>query len=242
MNDNNLPQDKQLQDTLPKYKRNSPLTAQQVSEFLAANPDFFDQHPQIVESLELPHESGKAVSLIERQISVLRERNMEMRARLNGLLDSASTNDKLFEKTKRLVLNILEAPDLDTIVTTLYDSLGSDFKVEFHNLILLGERDNIPASHAKVVGLDEANDAIGTLLRGNRAICGVLRQDELEFLFGEDANKIGSVAAVPLCHGNIFGILAVGNSDPNRYRCSMGTLFLSYIAEILNRIAPKLLN
>ncbi len=239
---NKQPQDRQSQDKQPQDKQNNPLTGQQVSEFLSANPDFFEQHPQIVESLELPHESGKAVSLIERQISVLRERNMEMRARLNSLLESASINDKLFEKTKRLVLNILEAPDLDTIVTTLYDSLGTDFKVEFHNLILLGERDKIPASHARVVGLEEAHGAIGTLLRTNRAICGVLRQDELEFLFGEDADKVGSVAAVPLCHGNIFGVLAIGNSDPNCYRSSMGTLFLSYIAEVLNRIAPKLLH
>ncbi|RLA54097.1 MAG: DUF484 domain-containing protein [Gammaproteobacteria bacterium] len=218
------------------------LSEQQVSDFLTANPDFFDRHPRVIENLELPHESGKAVSLIERQISVLRDRNIEMRRRLNNLLESARTNDKLFEKTKRLVLTILESQDLDSVVSVLYDSLGTDFKVEFHNLILLGEVDKIPHSHAKVVGLDEANNAIGTLLRTNRAICGVLRHDELEFLFGEDAPKIGSVAAVPLCHGSIFGILAIGNSDPNRYRSSMGTLFLSYIAEVLNRVAPKLLN
>ncbi len=226
----------------PQRQLDTKLNAEQVGAFLRANPHFFDQHPELIESLELPHESGKAVSLIERQVSVLRERNMEMRARLNNLLESARDNDKLFEKTKRLVLNILEAPNLDTIVTTLYDSLGTDFKVEYHKLILLGDQETTPTNRAQVVGLDEAQNAIGTLLRTNRAICGVLRQDELEFLFGDDADKIGSVAAVPLCHGNIFGILAVGNSDPNHYRSSMGTLFLSYIAEVLNRVAPKLLS
>ncbi len=218
------------------------LTATQINDFLTANPDFFSHHPQLIENLELPHESGKAVSLIERQISVLRDRNMEMRHRLNNLLESARANDKLFEKTKRLVLNILEAQNLDGVVATLYESLGADFKVEFYNLILLGESGKIPVSHAKVVGLEEANNAVGTLLRTNRAICGVLRNDELDFLFGEDAVKIGSVAAVPLCHGNVFGILAIGNKDPNCYRSSMGTLFLSYIAEILNRVAPRLMS
>lgn len=218
------------------------MTAAQVSDFLAANPDFFDQYPDILESLQLPHDSGKAVSLIERQISVLRERNIEMRARLHNLLESARENDKLFEKTKRLVLNILEGKNLDAVVTALYDSLGADFKVEYFRLILLGEQDEIPATNARVVGLDEAQSAIGTLLRTNRAICGVLRRDELEFLFGNEAGAIGSVAAVPLCHGHVFGILAIGNSDPNRYRSSMGTLFLSYIAEILNRVAPRLIH
>lgn len=218
------------------------MTAAQVSDFLAENPDFFDQYPDILESLQLPHDSGKAVSLIERQISVLRERNIEMRARLHNLLESARENDKLFEKTKRLVLNILEGKNLDAVVTALYDSLGADFKVEYFRLILLGEQDEIPATNARVVGLDEAQSAIGTLLRTNRAICGVLRRDELEFLFGDEAGAIGSVAAVPLCHGHVFGILAIGNSDPNRYRSSMGTLFLSYIAEILNRVAPRLIH
>lgn len=218
------------------------MTAAQVSDFLAANPDFFDQYPDILESLQLPHDSGKAVSLIERQISVLRERNIEMRARLHNLLESARENDKLFEKTKRLVLNILEGKNLDAVVTALYDSLGADFKVEYFRLILLGEQDEIPTTNARVVGLDEAQSAIGTLLRTNRAICGVLRRDELEFLFGDEAGAIGSVAAVPLCHGHVFGILAIGNSDPNRYRSSMGTLFLSYIAEILNRVAPRLIH
>lgn len=218
------------------------MTAAQVSDFLAENPDFFDQYPDILESLQLPHDSGKAVSLIERQISVLRERNIEMRARLHNLLESARENDKLFEKTKRLVLNILEGKNLDAVVTALYDSLGADFKVEYFRLILLGEQDEIPTTNARVVGLDEAQSAIGTLLRTNRAICGVLRRDELEFLFGNEAGAIGSVAAVPLCHGHVFGILAIGNSDPNRYRSSMGTLFLSYIAEILNRVAPRLIH
>ncbi|HBD12033.1 MAG TPA: DUF484 domain-containing protein, partial [Porticoccaceae bacterium] len=89
------------------------LSARQVSEFLLENPDFFSRHPDLVADLELPHESGKAVSLIERQISVLRERNMEMRQRLNSMLESAQANDKLFEKTKRLVLSLLDASTLD---------------------------------------------------------------------------------------------------------------------------------
>lgn len=212
-----------------------------IISYLKEDPVFFTRHPEILESLELPHESGKAVSLIERQVSVLRERNLEMRQRLNGLLDSARANDKLFEKTKRLVLTVLEAKDLDGVVEALYYSLGNDYAVEFYNLTFLGNNAEYPVANANVVGLEEANHSIGTLLRNNRAICGVLRPEELQFLFGNSAAQIGSVAAVPLNHGHTFGILAIGNSDPQHYRSSMGTLFLSYIAEILNRVCPRLL-
>jgi hypothetical protein len=94
---------------------------------------------------------------------------------------------------------------------------------------------------ARVSSIEKANEKVGTLLGSNRAVCGVLREDEMTFLFGEKGLQVGSVAAVPLRYNNLYGILAVGNSDPNFYKSSMGTLFLSYIAEVLNRILPKYL-
>ena len=215
---------------------------EQVAAYLHRHPDFFDRHPDLLESLTLSHESGNAVSLVERQITVLRERNMEMRQRLNNLLESARVNDKLFEKTKRLVLNLLEANDLPGIVDALYTSLGTDYQIEFYSLLLFTPEAKTAFAPAKAVGLEEAQNQLGTLLRTNRAICGVLRNDELNFLFGEQADRVGSVAAVTLNHGSMFGILAIGNSDPHYYRSSMGTLFLSYIAEVLNRLIPRFLN
>lgn len=222
-------------------KTSTDLSAEQIKSYLQNHPDFFEDHPDLLELISLPHESGAAVSLIERQVSVLRDRNLEMRQRISGMLEAAKTNDKLFEKTKRLVLTLIETKDLPTIVNTLSESLGNDFQVEFHSFILFGDQKSTPDSNAKVVALDQANKQIGTLLRTNRVTCGVLGSTELNFLFGEQAAEVGSVAAVPLSYGSTFGILAIGNSDPNYYRSSMGTLFLSYIAEVLNRVTPNLL-
>jgi uncharacterized protein len=217
------------------------LSATEIKDYLQNNPGFFDDYPDLLELIRLPHESGAAVSLVERQVSLLRERNQEMKQRINSLLDSAKINDKLFEKTKRLVISLLDANDLATIVDTLSESLGTDFQVEFHSLILFGDKKSIPTCNTKVVGMDQANNQIGTLLRTNRPLCGVLGSEELNFLFGDQAAEVGSVAAVPLSHGSTYGLLAIGNSDPNYYRSSMGTLFLSYIAEVLNRVTPNLL-
>ncbi len=215
-----------------------PITEEQVCEFLSTETDFFGRHPELLESLELPHESGQAVSLIERQISVLRDRNLEMRSRLNNLLETARANDKLFEKTKRLVLTLLETDTLAKAIDALYDSLKNDFQIEHYQLILFNS-ENTLASPAKVVSLDQGSQAIGGLLRSNRATCGVLRDEELSFLFEEQAQAIKSVAVVPLNNGNTFGILAIGSSDPLYYKSSMGTLFLSYIGEVLNRVLPS---
>lgn len=218
------------------------LTANDIKEYLEKNPGFFEDNPDLLELISLPHESGAAVSLVERQISLLRERNLEMRQRINSLLEAAKTNDKLFEKTKRLVITLLDARDLAGVVDTLSESLATDFQVEFHSLILFGDKQSMPSCNTKIVDIEQANRHIGTLLRTNRPICGVLGHDELGFLFGDQAAEVGSVAAVPLSLGSAYGILSVGNSDPNYYRSSMGTLFLSYIAEVLNRVLPELLS
>ncbi len=228
----------------PKNSDKASLRAEEsrIIAHLREHPDFFERHPEALEPLLLPHDSGSAVSLIERQVSVLRDRNLEMRQRLNALLATARENDKLFEKTKRLVLALLEATQLSEVVDALYHSLASDYDVPYYNLVLLGDATALPESSARVVGLEQAHQSIGALLRSNRAICGVLRREELQFLFGDHATLVGSVAAVPLYHGRVFGILAIGHQDPNHYRSSMGTLFLSYIAEVLNRVCPRLLS
>lgn len=210
-----------------------------VREFLRDNPDFLDKNTDILETMVLPHNSGKAVSLVERQVGVLRDRNKEMRSRLDNMLQTAKDNDLLFEKTKRLVLNLLEAKTLGSLVEAVYDSLGKDYGIEFYSLTLLGDEKKLPRTMARVATTEKANERVGTLIGANRAVCGILREDEMMFLFGERGRQVGSVAAVPLRYDSLYGILAVGNRDPNFYKSSMGTLFLSYIAEILNRVLPN---
>ena len=216
-----------------------PLEPEQIEAYLREHPDFFEQHHELLAEISLPHESGSAVSLVERQVAILRERNIDMRHRLSKLLDNARDNDKLFDKTKRLVLTLLEGQDLGDIVDALYYCFDKDFGIQYTSLFFFGNIDKVPSSQAHVVSLAQARDNIGNILKSNRAMCGTLGAKEMQFIFGKYADEIGSVATVPLVHGNAFGLLAVGNRDPHYYRSSMGTLFLGYIAEVLNRILPK---
>ncbi|WP_062064636.1 DUF484 family protein [Cellvibrio sp. OA-2007] len=218
-----------------------PLEPEQIEAYLREHPDFFEQHQDLLAEISLPHESGSAVSLVERQVSILRERNIDMRNRLSKLLDNARDNDKLFDKSKRLVLSLIEGQDMGDIIDALYYSFDKDFNIHYTSLILIGNADKIPSSQARIVSISEAREQVGTLLKNSRAVCGTLGAKEMKFIFGEHASEIGSVATVPLIHGSVFGLLSVGNRDPHYYRSSMGTLFLSYIAEVLNRLLPKYL-
>ncbi len=86
----------------------------------------------------------------------------------------------------------------------------------------------------------DAQHAIGGLLSEGKSISGSLREHELDFLFGEEQRKqIGSTAVVAISHLGLHGVLAIASRDPQHYKSSVGTLFLSYIAEVLGRVAPR---
>lgn len=218
--------------------KSSAVSEQQLADYLREHPDFFVKQPGLLADLRLPHESGEAISLVERQVSILRERNMDMRHRLSKLLENARENDRLFDKTKRLILSLLEGKNLSESLDVLLYSFNSDFKIHYTTLLLYGNPESLPRVPARVIRVQEAREHIGPMLKANKALCGSFGEKETAYLFGEDAKHIGSMAVVPLSFGSNFGLLAIANRDPNYYRSSMGTLFLSYIAEVLNRVLP----
>lgn len=218
----------------------APITEEQVAQYLREHLDFFTRQQELLMNLRLPHNSGKAISLMEKQVSTLRERNVEMRHRLSDLLDNARANDRLFEKTKRLVLALLECNELGDLVDALYYSFDKEFDIHYTRLILFSSTP-LSAGPARVETIKTARQHIAKRIKSSRAVSGGIDLQETRFLFDQDANNIGSSAMVVLAHGNPLGVLAIGNQDADYYRSSMGTLFLSYIAEVLNRLLPRYL-
>ncbi len=213
------------------------LDSETVAAYLRLHPEFFVQHEELIPEMRIPHQPGDAVSLVERQVKLLRERNIEMRHRLSQLMDVARENDRLFDKTRRLVLDLLDASSLEEVVGAVEDSLRHEFQVPFVSLILFSEM-TLPVGRS--VTTAEAHQSIGGLLAGGKTICGVLRSHELEFLFGaEERDQVGSAAVVSLTHQGLHGVLAIGSPDPQHYKSSLGTLFLGYVAEVLARVLPR---
>ncbi|MGH1471953.1 MAG: DUF484 family protein [Cellvibrionaceae bacterium] len=227
-----------------KHNANS-IDVKEVKQFLRDHPKFFEEHPDLIADISLPHDTGDAVSLVEKQVSILRERNIDMRHRLSKLLENAKDNDKLFDKTRRLILMLLEGKSLPDLANSIYFSFERDFKIPYTSLIFLGDETKLANALGDFKGtttsLTSARENIGRIIGSGKTICGDLPKNEIAFLFPNHAKDIGSAAVVPLIHGNCFGLLAVGNNDPHYYRSSMGTLFLSYIGEALNRLLPDYL-
>ena len=214
------------------------LTDEQVGDYLRQHGDFFERNPGMLDQLPVTRSTGSAASLVEKQVSVLRERNMDMRQRLDSLTTNARDNDQLYNMTRNLVLALLDAKNQDELGAAFNQSMGDDFAVEHASFIVFGDPEH--SSHnLRIESVNNARIEIGALLKNRKPSCGVLRKDELAFLF-PGVGGVGSATVIPLSNDSELGLIAVGNSDANYYSSNMGTLFLNHIADVLVRLLPRM--
>lgn len=209
------------------------LTAAQVAEYLWKHPDFFQDQLDLLETLRIPHPCGEAVSLVARQIELLRGQNLKQQGQLNDILKVARENDALFARFHRLILSLLDAASVDDMLAGLKWNLHEGFQADFVSVRVFRS-----VSHPAVGDLHAMPEpAVAILLEPLLASCepqcGAPPELLLDFLFGSDAPDAASCALVPLCHAGIKGLLAIGSRDGERFRPDMGSLFLVQMGEIV---------
>lgn len=204
--------------------------------YLREHPDFFVRNSELLAELNLPHASGKAISLVEHQVSIMRERNMEMRRRMNELLDAARENDGLFAKTRSLTLALLDTASLHDLNEVLATYVLVDFEADF--VCCHVRNRDFALDH-----IQNHNDEypFNALFSGDSAVCTTLRRQELEQLFPASSHDdSGSVVLLPLALTRHPGVLAIGSRDPKRFSKDMDTLFVTYIADVLSKVLNRL--
>ena len=202
------------------------LNPKDVEEFLRAHPNFLQDRPGLLAVLNLPHGGDGAVSLVERQVSVLRQRNIVSRQQINELSDIGRENDRLLEATRRTVLALLSGTNRQDLAQIWLVQLTNTFEAELGALIWITGKPNS----------NSAESVAGKLIRQGESFSGVLRPAEMKVLFTSDASE-GSAALSPIRNGSdILGFLAVGARDSKRYRQEDGTIFLDYLAEVIGQL------
>jgi uncharacterized protein len=221
-------------------KKNQPISAEQVADYLGRHRNFFIDNPSLLADMHFIHETGDAISLVERQVALLRERNIDTRQRMGTLLDNARDNDKLFSKTKRLILNLLDAEDAGGIVDVLLHSFRNEFGIQYTSLLVYGESpQTLIANGARIVPLNDVKKHLHMLIDNRQAFCGQLSTVELKLIFDDSASFVNSTAVVPIHHGSPLGLLAIGHQDAKHFHSGTNTLFLSYIGDVLARLLPQ---
>ena len=205
-----------------------------VVDYLSNNPDFFIRHEELLAKLEIPHDSGQAVSLVERQVQVLREQLDTCNTRLQDLVEIARDNESLTDRIHQLTLSLIGAASFDEVITALQDGLFDFFQADAVEVRLFsaGELDassSIPADKQSVLG------KLKGFLDKGRPVCGQLDPSQLEYIFGPLAESTKSTAIIPIHHNDTYGILAIGSRSEDRFAPGKGTLFLGRLGEMVSR-------
>ena len=216
------------------------LTEQEVSDFLRQHPEFFARHPELLDTLRVPHPTGgAAISLVERQLEQLRGRNVKLEQQLRELLSIARDNEALVGKIHALSVRLLATDELRARLAILEADLRERFAVDQAVLVLFGN----PALEAGlglgrflriIVPDDPALQPFATLLEGGSPRCGQIRDSQRDFLFGENTNEVGSAALVPLGGAHRTGLLGLGSREREHFNPGKGTEFLRRIAETVS--------
>lgn len=208
-----------------------------VIAFLRDNPKVLNQHPQLLADLDITHPSGGAVSLIERQVGVLREQKQALEVRLHALIEAARENDAAQQRLLDLMLEFAEPGDLVDLLNRLQQHLQNDFAIDTVQFLLSTES---ATGVRQINTADEAFKPFADILKGTSAACGRLEQAQLNALF-DDAQSIKSAAVVPLGKENPIGLLAMGSHSEARFSPAGGTELLSRMGRLLGAfIAARL--
>jgi len=111
------------------------IDPKKVEEFLLLNPEFLSDNSHILNSLEIVHETGGAVSLIQKQVEILRKNYESTSGNLLQLLEIASANEDIFEKTKKLILNLIVCKNLTEIVSVTEETFSKEFQSDSCKLL-----------------------------------------------------------------------------------------------------------
>jgi uncharacterized protein YigA (DUF484 family) len=209
---------------------------QAITQYLQQHPDLFDRHPQLLTRLRLQHpRNGTTISLIERQVDVLREKHGALEQQLAEFVRVARANDALAGKIHRFTRRLLRTTTRAQALTEVEASLREDFDAYHAVLVLPGAAGaDAPSRFVRKVSSDDAAfKSFESLFGSARPRCGQVRDSQRDFLFGNEAAGIGSVALIPLSAMTPPGLLALGSVDRDRFHPGMSTEFLSRMAELI---------
>ena len=210
------------------------VSNKEIAEYLILNPNFFKENPEVLNSIEIIHESGAAVSLIQKQVELLRSNYNSTTDKLMELLGIAKNNEDIFILTKELILSLINASSIEEIVALIEKSFVADFGAKKSKVLFFTESSkNLPKGRVKNPA--EARNILGNLLKPGKIFCGEVNKEVAKFIFNRKTS-VKEMALVPLNSSSLLGLIALGSDQPGKYSDNKDTLFLDFIAEVVSKL------
>jgi len=212
-----------------------------VIQYLQAHPEVLMKYPEIFSRLTIPHLTGGATSLVERQLKLLRDDNKALKGKIDELVGIARDNEELNQRFHRLALELMNIEQLPDVLAVVQDQVQTFFYTDFVCFRFLpGVRDADGVLDGLRLGDNDIVDQIKPWIEARKPICGRQEEKINHALFGKDM-QIGSSALIPLYHTRNLGLLCLGSVNQDRFGFTMGTIFLKQLGELVSNRLHNLL-
>lgn len=208
-----------------------------IAAYLEENPDFFERHPALLQQLSLRHPSKGAVSLVERQQTVLRQRVQQLEEEITDLMVTARRNEELFRYFSELYVKLLQSRSLEEVMDSLQETFSTQLQMPALTLKFFDSPLELEAQFT--FAADTHKQLLSRRFREDSIYLGRLTNDELKLLFPDET--IASVVLLLLGDQGELGMLAIGNHDASHFEPAMDTLLVKQLQVLLSQILPPLL-
>ena len=198
------------------------IDAKDVELFLLDNLDFFVTRESLVSEMEFKHSQSSASSILERQITKLRDEHKNVIELLKSFIDTASINEDLFKKSKDLTLKILESDTNENIKEIVEESFKKDFGVDDCKVEFFDNK-----------AIDKLEKGTGLSMHKGAVHCGSFSNEKIALLF--DDKRIESLVIAVIVLKDEIGLLKLGSHDRTKYLGDEDTTFIEYIRDILEK-------
>ncbi|MFT4243614.1 MAG: DUF484 family protein [Acidovorax sp.] len=222
-----------------------PITEDDIAEFLANTPGFFERHAEVLASVQItsPH-GARAVSLQERQAEMLREKIKGLEQRIMEMVRNSTENAAIAHKVHQWTGALLQVKDPFDLPQAVVDGVRTLFDVP-QAAVRVWDVSGPYVEADFTQGASEDARAFASSL--TMPFCGPnLGFEPAGWLAQEPGEPAQSLALLPLRAGAIdsatpaFGLLVLGSPDPLRFDATMGTDFLARMAEIASAALLRL--
>ena len=216
------------------------MNSEEVAKYLQDNPQFFEEHADLISRVVIPHpHSGRTISITERQMLSLRDKNKQLEGKMNELLQFGEENDTISEKMHRLGVAMIAAATFQSVLHTLNFHLRDDFAVP-HVALRLWDRPETVEELPEFADVSEELQVFAETL--TQPYCGSTSGFETSSWFGDASKHIRSQALIAMRNGGgTIGMIALGSEEAQRFYAGMGTLYLERLGEMASAALARVL-